>query len=344
MKSMLRLLSLLLVAGASLVPAYAQSVADFYKGKTITILVGSDVGGGYDLHARTLARFFGKHMPGQPNVIVQNKPGASSLMAANYAYEVAPKDGTVIAAVQRPVPYQPLFGDPGARFDVRKMQWLGSTTTELGVVVAWHTARQHTVDDLFKQEMVVAGTGPATDPELFARALNNTVGTKFRIVSGYRSQSQMALAMERGEVEGTANWSWSDIVNFHPDWLREKKIRILLQIGLKKSPDLPDVPLIMDLARTDEQRQVFEILAGMKVVGRPYFVVPGVPDDRREALRKAFMETVQDPEYLDEAKRMFGGVDPVSGADIQKLVEHLSALPQSAVDKAREALSLPPRR
>jgi tripartite-type tricarboxylate transporter receptor subunit TctC len=342
MKIVFRLLSLLIVvATSSLAPAHAQSVADFYKGKTITILVGSDVGGGYDLHARLLARFMGKHIPGQPSIIVQNKPGASSLMAANYAYEVAPKDGTVIAAVQRPVPYQPLFNDVGARFDVRQIQWLGSTANELGVVVAWHTARQHTIDDLFKEEMVVGGTGPSTDPELYARALNNTVGTKFRIVSGYRGQAQMALAMERGEVEGTANWSWSDIISGHPDWLKDKKIRILLQIGMKKSPDLPDVPLMMDLARTDEQRQVFEILAGMKPMGRPYFVVPGVPADRRDALRTAFTETMQDPEYRNEAQKMFGAVDPTSGTDIQNLVERLYTLPKSALDKARESLSVP---
>jgi tripartite-type tricarboxylate transporter receptor subunit TctC len=342
MKNMLRLLSLMIVAAASVAPADAQSVADFYKGKTITILVGSDVGGGYDLHARLLARFLGRHVPGQPTVVVQNKPGASSLMAANYAYEVAPKDGTVIAAVQRPVPYQPLFNDTGARFDVRQIQWLGSTANELGVVVAWHSARQQTMDDLFKQEMVVGGTGPSTDPELYARALNNTIGTKFRIVSGYRGQAQMALALERGEIEGTANWSWSDIVSGHPDWLKEKKVRVLLQIGLSKSPDLPDVPLMTDLARTDEQRQVFEILAGMKPMGRPYFVVPGVPADRRDALRTAFTETMRDPEYRDEAQRMFGALEPTSGTDIQNLVERLYTLPKSALDKARESLAVVP--
>src|SRR3984893_17623187 len=250
--------------------AHAQSVADFYKGKTVTILVGSDVGGGYDLTARTLAHHFARHVPGHPNIIVQNKPGASSLVAANYAYEISPKDGTVIAAVQRPIPFQTLFGDAGVRFDVRKMQWLGSSTNELGAVVAWHTAPQRTFDDLFKMEMVVGGSGPATDPELFPRAMNRVLGTKFRIVSGYPGQAQIALAMEREEVQGTGNWSFSDIEKGHPDWLTTKKIRILLQLGLTKSPspDLRDVPLVMDIARNPNERHVFEILVGKNALGR----------------------------------------------------------------------------
>src|SRR5580704_10352282 len=247
-------------------PAPAQSAADFYKGKTVTILVGSDVGGGYDLTARTLAHYLGRYIPGHPSVIVQNKPGASSIVASNYVYEIAPKDGTVIAAVQRPIPFQTLFGDTGVRFDVRKMQWLGSSTNELGVVVAWHTAPQRTVDDLFRAEMVIGGTGPATDPELYPRALNRVLGTRFRIVSGYPGQAQVALAMERGEIQGSGNWSFSDIEKGHSDWIANKKIRMLLQLGLAKSrsPALRDVPLVMDIARNPAERHVFEILMGMK--------------------------------------------------------------------------------
>src|ERR1700674_5880857 len=262
--------------------ASAQSVADFYQGKTVTILVGSDVGGGYDLTARTLAHYFARHVPGHPNIIVQNKPGASSIVAANYVYEIAPKDGTVIAAVQRPIPFQTLFGDAGVRFDVRKLQWLGSPTNELGVVVAWHTAPHQTVDDLFKSEMVIGGNGPATDTELFPRAMNRVLGTRFRIVSGYPGQAQIALAMEREEIQGSGNWSFSDIEKGHADWIASKKIRILLQLGLTRSPspDLRDVPLVMDIARNPAERHVLEILMGMKALGRPYFVAPGVSKDR----------------------------------------------------------------
>jgi tripartite-type tricarboxylate transporter receptor subunit TctC len=323
--------------------ASAQSAADFYKGKTVTILVGSDVGGGYDLTARTLAHHFARHVPGHPNVIVQNKPGASSIVAANYVYEIAPKDGTVIAAVQRPIPFQTLFGDAGVRFDVRKMQWLGSTTNELGVVVAWHTAPQRTVDDLFKIEMVVGGTGPATDPELFPRAMNHVLGTRFRIVSGYPGQAQIALAMEREEIQGSGNWSFSDIEKGHPDWITTKKIRMLLQLGLTKSPspDLRDVPLVMDITRNPAERHVFEILMGMKALGRPYFVAPGVPKDRTDALRAAFMATMNDPDFLDEAKRLLGPIDPISGADMQGIIANVYALPPEVIATAREAVKIP---
>jgi tripartite-type tricarboxylate transporter receptor subunit TctC len=335
------LCALALLAGPRV--AFAQSVADFYTGKTVTILVGSDVGGGYDLTARTLAHHLARHVPGHPNIIVQNKPGASSIVAANYVYEIAPKDGTVIAAVQRPIPFQTLFGDAGVRFDVRKMQWLGSTTNELGVVVAWHTAPQRTFDDLLKLEMVIGGNGPATDTELFPRAMNHVLGTKFRIVSGYPGQAQIALAMEREEVQGTGNWSFSDIEKGHPDWIADKKIRILLQLGLARSPspDLRDVPLVMDVTRNQAERQVFEILMGMKALGRPYFVAPGVPKDRADALRQAFMATTIDAEFLDEAKRTLGPIDPISGPDMQAIISNVYALPSDVIVKAREAVKNP---
>lgn len=320
--------------------AHAQTVADFYRGKTVTILVGSDVGGGYDLTARTLAHYLARHIPGRPNIIVQNKPGASSIVAANYVYEISPKDGTVIAAVQRPIPFQTLFGDAGVRFEVRKMQWLGSTTNELGVVVAWHTAPQKSVDDLFKSEMVIGGNGPATDTELFPRAMNRVLGTKFRIVSGYPGQAQILLAMEREEIQGTGNWSFSDIEKGHPDWIADKKIRILLQLGLAKSPNpvLRDVPFVTEVAHTPAQRHVFEILMGMKALGRPYFVAPGVPKDRADALRAAFMATMDDPEFQDEARRTLGPIDPIAGADMQDIIANVYALPPEVIAQAREAV------
>ena len=229
------------------------------------------------------------------------------------------------------------------RYDPRKIQWLGSTSNELGVVVAWHTAPQKTVDDLFTSEMVVGGNGPATDTELFARALNNVLGTKFRIVGGYPGQAQITLAMERGEIQGTANWSWSDIEKGRADWLRDQKIRLLLQLDLKKgsSPYLRDVPLVMDIVRNEEQRSVFQILMGMKALGRPYFVAPDVPKDRSDALRAAFMATMADPEFLADAKRTLGAIDPVSGPDMQKIVSDVYALPPSVVAKARDAVKVP---
>jgi len=328
---------------ACLQAARAQSVAQFYAGKSITMVVGSDVGGGYDLTARTVARHLSRHIPGSPTIVVQNRPGAGSILASNYVYEIAPKDGTVIGAVQRPIPFQVLFGDTGVRFDVRKMQWLGSTTSELGVVVAWHTAPQKTFEDVFKTEMIVGGPGPLTDPELLPRAMNNVLGTKFKVVGGYKGQAQVLLAMQREEIHGSGNWSFSDIERGHIDWIRDNKIRILLQLGLtkSKSPMLRDVPSIMDVGRNDEQLAVFGILMGMKAMGRPFFVAPGVPQDRADALRVAFMETMRDSSFLAEADKILGEIDPMSGVDMQKLIAEVYALPPEVIAKARETVKAP---
>jgi tripartite-type tricarboxylate transporter receptor subunit TctC len=323
--------------------AQAQSVADFYKGKTINIVVGSDVGGGYDLTARTVARHLARHIPGQPTIIVQNRPGAGSITASNYVYEIAPKDGTVIGAVQRPIPFQVLFGDTGVRFDVRRMHWIGSTTNEVGVVVAWHTAPHKTFDDVYKKEMLVGGTGPATDPELLPRAMNNLLGTKFKVVGGYKGQAQMVLAMEREEIQGSGNWSFSDIEKGRAEWIADKKVRILLQLGLtrSKSPLLRDVPLITEVAKNDEQRNIFKTLMGMKAMGRPYFVAPEVPKDRTEALRTAFMATMRDPDFLAEASKTLGEIDPLSGGEMHKIITGVYALPPEVIAKAREIVKVP---
>jgi tripartite-type tricarboxylate transporter receptor subunit TctC len=323
--------------------AHAQSVSKFYAGKTITIVVGSDVGGGYDLTARTVARHLSRHIPGNPTIVVQNRPGAGAILASNYVYEIAPGDGTVIGAVQRPIPFQVLFGDAGVRFDVRKMQWIGSTTNELGVLVAWHTAPHQSIDDLFKREMVVGGSGVSADTEFLPRAMNNVLGTRFKIVGGYKGQAQIVLAMQREEVHGTANWSFSDIEKGHADWIRDRKIRILLQLGLTRSesPVLRDVPLIMDIGRNDEQRSVFRILMGMKAMGRPFFVAPGVPKDRADALRAAFIETMRDPNFLAEAAKTLGDIDPMSGPEMQQIIAEVHALPAEVVAKARDSMRVP---
>jgi tripartite-type tricarboxylate transporter receptor subunit TctC len=329
------------VANAQTAPA--QSVAQFYKGKTINIIVGSDVGGGYDLTARTVARHLARHIPGEPAIVVQNRPGAGSIIASNYVYEIAPRDGTVIGAVQRPIPFQILFGDTGVRFDVRKMQWIGSPTKELGVVVAWHTSPHNAFADVFKTEMIVGGTGPTTDPELLPRAMNSILGTKFKVVGGYKGQAQMVLAMQREEIHGSGNWSFSDIEKGHPDWLAEKKVRLLLQLGLAKSPNpaLRDVPLILDVARNAEQRSIFQVLMGMKTMGRPFFIAPGVPKDRADAIRTAFMKTMKDPAFLAEAEKTLGQIDPLSGPEMQKIITDVHALPADIIAKSREAVKAP---
>ena len=323
---------------ASFATAQEES-AKFYAGRNVTIIVGSTTGGGYDFNARTVGRHIGKHIPGAPTIVVQNMPGAGSIVATNYVYNVAPQDGSVIGAVQRPIPFEPFFDEKGVRFDVRKIQWLGSTTSEVGVVVAWHTAPQRSFKDAMEQEMIVGGNGPATDTELFARALNRELGAKFRIVAGYPGESQIILAMERGEIQGVANWSWNNIPAKHPDWLRDGKIRLLLQLGLRKHPALPDVPLILDFAKDAEQRTLFETMMQMKELGRPYFVAPGVPTDRVETLRAAFMKTMTDPEFVNEMTKAGISIDPVSGADMQKTLGQAYALPPALIQRTRAALA-----
>lgn len=316
-----------------------NAVSSFYSGRNITIVVGSTPGGGYDFNARALARHMSRYIPGTPNIIVQNMPGAGSIVAANYIFGVAPQDGAFIASVQRPVPFEPFFDEKGVRYDVRKINWLGSTANEVGVVVSWHTAPQKTFEDVLKQEMIVGGNGPATDTELFARALNRELGTKFKIVAGYPGESQIILAMERGEIEGVANWSWNNIPAKHPDWLRDGKINLLLQLGLRKHPSLPHVPFILDLAKDDAQKLLFETIMQMKELGRPFFLGPNVPIERVEALRSAFMRTMADEEFVREMNKAGVNIDPVSGAEMQRMLEQAYGMPKELIERTRAALA-----
>jgi tripartite-type tricarboxylate transporter receptor subunit TctC len=331
-------LAALCVVAVGASTASADSVGDFYRGKRITIVVGSDAGGGYDANARTIARYFPHHLPGAPDMVVQNMPGAGSVRSANYVYTVAQKDGTYIAAPQRPIPFEPLFGNPGVQYDVRKINWLGSSSSEVGVVVAWHTSGVKTIQDMYTKELIVGGTGPSTDSELFAYALNNIYGTKFKIVSGYAGTAPLILAMERGEVAGTANWTYSDIPNTRPEWLAEKKINLLLQLGLKRSADLPDLPTPIDLARNEQEREVWTILMTVKTLGRPFFAAPEVPPDRVKALQDAFMATMADPEFLDEAKKQKREVTPISGPEMAALIRKSYDYPEDIKALARSAV------
>ncbi len=333
----------LFLACALMGEAVAQtmnSVADFYRGRTVTIVVGSDAGGGYDLTARALSRHMGRYIPGQPTIIVQNKPGASSLAAASFVADAAPTDGTVIAAVQRPVPFQFLFGQAGVKLDLKRLQWLGSTAKEPGVFVAWQTAPQQSFEDLRTGEMIIGGNGPSTDTELFARTLNNLFGTRLKIVSGYPGQNEIILSMQRGEVQGVANWSWSDIESRHPDWISEKRVRFLLQFALEPvaSPALAGVPFILDLARTPDERAVLTLLMQNKALGRPYFAAQKVPAERISALRDAFDATMRDEAFRADASKTVGAIDAVSGADMQKMLDAVYALPEDLIERARKAV------
>ena len=317
-------------------PAQAQSVEDFYRGKTVSIILGIQPGGGYDLNARLVARHLTNHIPGNPNIVVQYMGGANSVPAANHVYNVSPKDGTVIWAGARLAPYEPLLGNANAKFDVTNLRWLGSTASDHGVVIAWHTAPHQTAADLFQRELLTGATQVTGDTYLYPNALNKLLGTKFKMVSGYPSQAPIALAMERGEVEGSGNWSWSSLEVSYQHWLKEKKIRVLMQLGLDRHPDLPDVPLVMDYAKTQEQRDILAILMGMKKFGYPFFIPPGVPKDRADALDLAFQKMLKDPAYLAEAKQQNRDKGMATGAEMTEVIARAYALPPEVIQRARE--------
>lgn len=314
--------------------AYAQTPAEFYKGKNIELYIGYSVGGGYDLYARVLARHIGKHIPGNPTVVPKNMEGAGSLRLANWLAQVAPKDGTVFGTVGRGVPFDTLLGLPGTQFKATDFGWIGSANSEVSICASSGTSKITKLEDVFTKQMVIGGTGPTDDTVQFPRVLNGVLGTKFKIISGYPGGNDVVLAMERGEVEGRCGWSWSTIVATHPDWVKEHRIHLLVQLALERHPDLPDVPLIADMAKTTEQKQIIKLIFARQVVGRPYFAPPGIPNDRLEVLRKAFMETMADEDFLADANKSKLEISPVSGARVEALVKEVYDTPPDVARKA----------
>jgi tripartite-type tricarboxylate transporter receptor subunit TctC len=318
--------------------AAAQNVTDFYRGKTMSLTVGYSVGGGYDTYARILARHMPKHIPGNPTIVVQNMPGAGSLKAANYIYNVAPKDGTAMGIFGRGIALEPLIGTSPAQFDATKFLWLGSGTDEAAVVVIWHTRQIATWADMLSKPFTVGGEGTGSDPDVYALMLKNVFGAKLRLISGYPGTAEMALALERGEVDGRASWSWSSLKSYKPDWIAGKKVNLPVQLNLTKSPDLPGVPLIGDYATSDRQRQILKLVLSRQTMGRPFMAPPGIPADRQAALRKAFDDTMKDPEFLNDAKARGQEINPVSGADLDKLLAELYLTPPDVVAETKAAI------
>ena len=304
---------------------HAQGVADFYKGKAVELSVGFSGGGGYDIYARLLARHMSRHIPGNPTIVVRNMPGAGSLVLANWLNNVAPKDGTAIGAIGRGTPFDPLIGIEAAKFDPTKFIWLGSMNNEVSVCVSWHTSGIATFEQLREKELVVGGTGPSADTDQFPRIINQVLGTRFRIVSGYPGGNEVGLAMERGEVGGRCGWSWSSVILTRMEWIKQKRINILMQLALDKHDDLPNVPLVVDLARTEEQRAILRLIFARQALGRPFLLPPGVPQDRATALQSAFMATMKDKEFLVEAERAQLEITPLTGAAVQKIMEEATA-------------------
>ena len=316
----------------------AQGAADFYKAKNVELYIGYSVGGGYDLYARVLARHLGKYIPGNPTVVPKNMEGAGSLRLANWLYNVAPKDGSVFGIIGRGTGFDPLLGHKGAQFDATKFTWIGSANDEVSVCVAWHTSEVKTFQDLLNKELTVGGTGAAADTDQFPRVVNGVLGTKMRIITGYPGGNDVGLAMERGEVKGRCGWSWSSVKSTHQAWLDQKKINILVQLSLEKHPDLPNVPLIVDLAKSEEQKQVLKLIFARQVMGRPFLAPPNLPAERAEVLRKAFMETMKDKDFLADAEKSQLEINAVPGDDVQKLVTEVYATSPDIAGKAAALL------
>jgi len=324
------------VAVALVFPALAQdAVADFYKGKQVTIMVGFTPGGSSSLYAQALGRHMGRYLPGSPNFIVQHVPGGGGIVAANTIYNTAPRDGTAFAITGRTAAIEPLLGNANARYDGRRFGWIGTANVEYTTCIAWHTAKVKTLEDAKATELIVGGSGADATEVVFPKAANKLVGTRFKIILGYPGSTELLLAMERGETEGFCGIGWTFVKLRKGDLLREKKINILFQMSIEKHPELPHVPALIDQARTPDDRKVFEFLFAPQEMGRPFFAPPGVPAERLAALRSAFERTLKDPAFLADADKMGIEVQHVGGAAIQALIDRIYASPKDVIDRAK---------
>ncbi len=324
----------------ALSPALAQTPEQFYKGRQIELAIGYPPAGSNDVYARLLARHLGKHIPGNPNIVPQNRPGAGSFLTLAYVYGVAPKDGSVIGIGAPTAPLDEKLGTQGVRFKTAELNWIGRIDSLINIVFLWHTAPVKTVADAFKTEAKLSGTGVGSTVSIYPTVMNQVLGTKFKLIMGYKGSNDAQLAVERGEVEGHST-SWTAVKVAHPDWRPDKKINILVQFSLKKHPELQDVPTVVELARNDEERQVLSAVVNAAEIGTAFFTAPGVPKDRVEALRRAFDATMKDPEFRAEAEKTKLTVGPLPGEELQKLVADVASIKPDILEKVRAAYAPP---
>ena len=318
--------------------AQAQnSVADFYRGKTIDLIIGYSPGGTYDLYARLVGRFLGDYIPGKPRVVPRNMPGAGSRASAAWIYNIGPKDGTVIGTGDQSLAVEQAMGDKGITIDVSKFQYIGNPAVDNNTTAAWHLSGIKTIDDAKTRDVPTGATGGSTSSQ-YPKAMNALIGTRFKIITGYPGGNEINLALEKGEVAVRGSNAWGAWKATRADWLRDKKINILVQIGLHKAPDLPDVPLMMDLATNDSDRAVMKLLSASVEVGRPLFVAPGVPADRVTALREAFNTMVKDPVFIETAKREGFDINPSTGEEMQKVVQDIIATPKEITARLQQII------
>ena len=318
--------------------ALAQSAADFFKGRQLTMLVYSGAGSTYDIYARLLAKHMPNHLPGKPTIITQYMVGAGGLKQVDYMNKIAPRDGTVFGTIGRGLAFEPMLGKNEVGFDPLKFNWLGSMNREITVALSWNTAKIKTFEDLKTMELLVPGTGAGADSEIVPRAYNSLAGTKFKIISGYRDTSEAALQMETGELTGLAYWSWSSIIAAHPDWIRDKKVNLLFQTGVKEIPGVPGVPRIRELVSNPTDRKALEFLLAREVIGRPFLLPPGVPADRVKFLREAFAETMKDPAFIKDAETGNVEVNLVTGEEVDALLKDAATSPPEVIERVKKIL------
>jgi tripartite-type tricarboxylate transporter receptor subunit TctC len=308
--------------------------APFYKGKQVTLLIASGAGGGYDTYARALARHMARHIPGNPNIVPKNVPGAGGLIAANTLYNNSAPDGLTIAALTNGAPMDPLFGETAGRFDAQKFGWLGSIGKLENICVTWKGSPITRIEQAKTREVVVSASGATGNSAIMPKIVNQFLGTKFKVIGGYTEGSGVTLALERGEVDGVCGMSYSTLKTMRPDWFRDKKLNVILQIGLHKLRELPDVPSAIDLVSDPDSKKVLELILIRQEMGRPFALPPGVPADRVNILRQAFDETLKDPAFIAEAAKLQLEIDPLTGAEIETLLKTAYNAPKPIVARA----------
>jgi hypothetical protein len=333
---------LVALAAAALLTLPAASAADeasdFYRGKTITVVVGFGAGGGYDIYARLLAHHLGNHIAGTPNVVVQNMEGAGSVRAANYVYSVAPKDGTVIAAVNQNMPMYQMLGGAGAQFNAAQINWLGSMAYSNGTLYTWYQSGIRTLADAKSRDVLLGGVGTTSDSYIYPTLINGLLGTRFKVINGYAGTKEIHLALERGEVMGRGGNTWASLTSSNQDWVDQKKINLLVQIGFKSEPEIGQVPLLIDLVNTPEEKQIVTVVTLPTALGYTNWLAPEVPAGRMKLLREAYAATMRDQAFLEEAGKHAMMIRPQTGAEIAALIKQAAGVPKPVLDRTARLL------
>jgi tripartite-type tricarboxylate transporter receptor subunit TctC len=330
--------------GLTTASASAQSVEEFYRGRSINYIIGGGAGGGYDVYFRALARHMGKHIPGHPTFVPKNLPAAGGVVSASTIYTTADRDGGTIGAFPNNVTMDPLFGHPGARYDPLKLNWIGSIGKLQNVCATWHKSPIKTIQQATEREVIVAAAGATTNTAIMPRVLNSLLGTKFRVVAGYDPGAGLTMSVERGEAEGICGLSWSTMKASRPHWIKDNLLNVIIQMGLEKLPELPKVPSALEIVKDPHKKRVLTLILMRQEPGRPVAAPPGVPEDRLAALRRAFDATMKDPELVKEADKLNMEIEPMTAAEIQKLLEDTYATPKNIIAEAAELLSPPKKK